>query len=333
MTKKILLLLLFFGFTTTFSQNNYLDFDGTNDNVDILNSGNAVASATAITLSCKVFPKSTTMGFPNFNGFAGYRNETNFDFYLIQLSATQVEARFRNSANVAYSLTYNGLVLNQWNHFFLVYDGTTLKMYSGTTLVTSTPASGSAPAVNTSTLKIGLVQFQSFNWYHNGYIDEVSLWNKGLTSTEIAAIIANNGEIANPLIETNLKLYYKFNQGIPYGVNTGLMSLTDEKATNNGTLINFALTGTSSNWGSQTMSNSDFNSEKGYVFPNPTSNILNFTGFSDITYIKIVDLSNRIIIDNKINAMQEATINVSELQSGVYFAVINNTKKIKFIKK
>ena len=63
MTKKLLLLLFIFGFTAAFSQNNYLDFDGANDNVDIINSGNAVASATAITLSCKVFPKSTTAGF------------------------------------------------------------------------------------------------------------------------------------------------------------------------------------------------------------------------------------------------------------------------------
>ena len=84
--KKLLLLLSILGFTVSFSQNNYLDFDGVNDNVDIPNSGNAVVSATAITLSCKVFPKSTTMGFPNFNGFAGYRKDENnqikFEDYL-----------------------------------------------------------------------------------------------------------------------------------------------------------------------------------------------------------------------------------------------------------
>lgn len=334
MTKKLLLLASFITLNSFYSQTNYLDFDGVNDNVNIAGSENAVASATSITLSCKVFPKSTTTGFPNFDGFAGYRNETTFDFYLIQLSATQVEARYRNSSGTAFSLTYNGLVLNQWNHFFLVYDGTALNLYSGTTLVGTTAASGSAPTTNSSTFKIGLIPFQSYNWYHNGYIDEVSLWNKGLSASEISTIIANNGDIANPASETNLKLYYKFNQGIPYGNNVGLTTLTDEKVTNNGTLNNFALTGNSSNWGNQTLNTNTFNSTITSIYPNPTIEFLNFKGFNnDIINIKIVDLSGRIIVDKAITASQNTTINVSELQSGIYLAVINDNEKVKFIKK
>lgn len=333
MIKKLLSFAFVMAFHVAFSQNNYLDFDGVNDNVTVANSGNAVASATAISMSCKVYPKSTTTGFPNFDGFCGYRNETSFDFYLIQLTASQVEARFRNSSGAAYTLTYNGLTLNQWTQFFLVFDGTTLKLYNGTTLVGSTAASGAAPASNTSTFKIGLIQYQAYNWYHNGFIDEVSLWNKGLSAAEISAIVANNGDIANPAGEANLKLYYKFNQGIPYGVNTGLTTLIDEKLTNDGTLNNFALTGNSSNWGSQTMGTSNFDSASGTVFPNPTSGILNFSGFSEVNSIKIADLSGRIVLDKKINAHEEASVNVSDLQSGVYLAVINDTQKIKFIKK
>jgi len=333
MTKK-LLFLLFIGITTTaFSQNNYLDFDGVNDNVNIPNSGTAVASANTITLSCKVYPKSATANFPNFDGFAGYRNESTFDFYIIQLSSTQVEARFRNSSGVAYTILYNGLVLNQWNHFFLVYDGTTLNLYSGTTLAGSTAASGNAPATNTSTLKIGLIQFQTFNWYHNGYIDEVSLWDKALSSTEISSIMSNNGEIANPASELNLKLYYKFNQGIPYGVNTTETTLIDEKVTNNGALANFALTGNSSNWGSANLSTSTFNTPFSYVYPNPTSSYLNFSGYSNLKNIKIVDISGRIIITKDILDTELPTVDVNTLSSGMYFALINDTEKIKFIKK
>ncbi len=333
MIKKLLFLFTVMASYASFSQNNYLDYDGINDNVTVANSGNALASATAISMACKVYPKSTTTGFPLFDGFCGYRNETTFDFYLIQLSATQLEARFRNSAGTAYTLTYNGLTLNQWSHFFLVFDGTTLKLYNGTNMVGSTAASGTVPATNTTTFKVGLIQFQTYNWYHSGYIDEVSLWNKGLSAAEISAIIANNGDIANPASETNLKLYYKFNQGVPYGVNTGLTTLNDEKLTYNGTLTNFALTGNTSNWGSQTMGINDFDSASGVAFPNPTSGILNFSGFSEVNNIKIVDLSGRIILDKKINSTEEANVNVSELQSGVYLAIINDTQRIKFIKK
>lgn len=333
MKQKLLFLLVFTFCNTCFSQNNYLDFDGVNDNVTVSGSENVLANATAITMSCKIYPKSTTSGFPNFNGFAGYRNETNFDFYLIQLSSSQVEARFRNSSGTAFTITYNGLVLNQWSHFFLVYNGSTLKLYNGTTEVGSVAASGAVPASNAATLKIGLVQFQTYNWYHNGYIDEVSLWNKGLSASEISAIVANSGEIANPSGETNLRLYYKFNQGIPYGSNPGLTSLTDEKATANGTLANFALTGNSSNWGSATLTTTSFDKNKNIVYPNPTSAILNFAGISDIQNIKIIDLYGRIILDKNLESTQEPKIDVNQLQSGTYIAIINNNLKVKFLKK
>lgn len=333
MTKKLLLFVLFTVWNTSFSQGNYLDFDGVNDNVDIPNSENAVANATAITLSCKVFPKSTNPGFPNFNGIAGYRNESNFDFYLIQLSANEIEARFRNANGVAYSLSYTGLVLNQWNQLTLVYDGSVLKLYSGAAMVASIAASGSAPASNTSTFKIGLVQFQAYNWYHNGYIDEVSIWDKGLSASEISTIVSNNGQIANPSAETNLKMYYKFNQGVAYGVNTGLTSLTDEKATYNGTLNNFALSGTASNWGGQTLDNIQFTRTSGYLYPNPTSAVLNFAGFTDNASVKITDVSGRIIFATYLNTSENAVLDVSKLSSGVYLATINESKTIKFIKK
>ena len=333
MKQKLLFLLVFTFCNTCFSQNNYLDFDGVNDNVTVSGSENVLANATAITMSCKIYPKSTTSGFPNFNGFAGYRNETNFDFYLIQLSSSQVEARFRNSSGTAFTITYNGLVLNQWSHFFLVYNGSTLKLYNGTTEVGSVAASGAVPASNAATLKIGLVQFQTYNWYHNGYIDEVSLWNKGLSPAEISTIVANSGEIANPSAETNLKLYYKFNQGIPYGSNPGLTSLIDEKATANGTLANFALTGNSSNWGSATLTATSFDENKSVVYPNPTSSILNFSGISEIQNIKIIDLYGRIILDKNLEATQEPNIDVNQLQSGTYIAIINNDLKVKFLKK
>jgi Concanavalin A-like lectin/glucanases superfamily/Secretion system C-terminal sorting domain len=333
MKQKLLILLVFTFCNTCFSQNNYLDYDGVNDNVTVPGSENVLASATAISMSCKIYPKTTSSGFPLFDGFAGYRNESNFDFYLIQLTSNQLEARFRNSSGTAFTITYNGLVLNQWSHFFLVYNGSTLKLYNGTTEVGSVAANGSVPATNASTFKIGLIQFQSYNWYHSGYIDEVSLWNKGLSASEISTIVGNSGEIANPSGETNLKLYYKFNQGIPYGSNPGLNSLIDEKATANGTLANFALTGSSSNWGSATLNINSFDENKSVVYPNPTSTILNFSGISEIQNIKIIDLYGRVILDKILEPTEEPSIDVNQLQSGTYIAIINNNWKVKFLKK
>lgn len=317
-----------------YSQNNYLDFDGVNDYVEVPNTANTLAGATAISMACKVYPKSNTGGFPNFNGIMGYRNETNFDFYIIQLAGNQIEVRFRNASGTAYSITYNGMTLNQWNHLFLVFNGSTLKLYNGATEVGSTAASGTVSAVNTATLKIGLVQFQTWNWSHKGYIDEASLWNKALSPAEISAIVANSGEIANPAGEANLKLYYKFNQGNAYANNAGLVSLTDEKATQNGTLVNFALSGNSSNWGGTVLTNAGFAHNTYSIYPNPVASELYFSGNNaEISNIKIADISGRIVSETKFNASASYSMDVSQLQSGVYFAVVNGSEKIKFIKK
>jgi len=334
MKKKLLLFLFTLAFQNGFSQNNYLDFDGINDNVNVANSGNILSNSSTISMSCKVYPKNDNPSFPAFDGFAGYRNESNFDFYLIQLSSTEVEARFRNSTGAAYTLSYDGLVLEEWNHFFLVFDGSYLTLFSGAEEVASIEASGSTPSSNSSTFRIGNIQYSSYNFYHQGYIDEVSLWNKALTGTEINAIMYNNGEIAEPESETDLKLYYKFNQGTAYSSNTGLNTLTNEMGTLNGTLNNFALSGSASNWGSEeTMAVENFNKINPSLYPNPVSDIINFSGFSEINSIKIVDLSGRTIINQNSADTQTPTVDVSQLSNGVYFAIVNENENIKFIKK
>ncbi len=331
--KKQLLSLLFLTFTLNgFSQNNYLDFDGVNDNVNVANSGNLLSGSSAITMSCKVYPKNATPSFPAFNGFAGYRNESNFDFYLIQLTATQVEARFRNASGTAFTAVYNGLVLNQWNHLFLVYNGSTLKIYSGVTEVASVAASGTVPASNSSTFKIGNIQYSTFNFYHKGFIDEVSLWNKALTATEIAAIISNEGEINEPDAETNLKVYYKFNQGNPYGANPGLTTLIDEMGLQDGTLNNFALSGNISNWGSENLSSTNFNKATTFIYPNPVLNSLQIKNDMDITDIQILDLRGRKILSQKLSGTNTTTVDVSHLSAGIYLAQVNRSQFIKFVK-
>ena len=81
-------------------------------------------------------------------------------------------------------------------------------------------------------------------WYYNGEIDELRIWNTARTQTEIQANM--NNELS---IETGLVASYQFNQGIANGNNAGETTLNDASGNgNNGTLNNFALNGTSSNW-------------------------------------------------------------------------------------
>jgi hypothetical protein len=331
MKKLLLILSLNFYLLPTVSQNNYLDFDGVNDYVDVPNSGVLISGANALSMTCKVYPKNVAPTWPDYDGILGFRNDTNCDFYLIQLTASQVEGRFRNANGTAYTLTYNGLVLNQWNHFFLIYNGTTLKLYSGETEVASVSASGSMPVSPTNTFQIGVMKYGTTLFYNKGYIDEVSLWNKALNTGNISSIIANSGEIVNALSETQLKVYYKFNQGIAYGSNTGLTTLIDEKTTQNGTLINFGLIGTSSNWGSQSLNISDFSTKPTLsVYPNPAENFLTISCQNTIENIKILDSTGRLILEQ---ASPKDIVSIAHLNSGSYLLVVNNTEVTRFIKK
>jgi hypothetical protein len=76
-------------------------------------------------------------------------------------------------------------------------------------------------------------------------LDEFRIWNIARTSSQIQATI--DTELVGT--ESNLKLYYNFNQGTTGGTNTGLTTLTDRTTSGyTGTLNNFGLTGTTSNW-------------------------------------------------------------------------------------
>ncbi len=78
-----------------------------------------------------------------------------------------------------------------------------------------------------------------------GSIDEVRVWNRQLSLAEIQ----NNKNCEVPLPATGLVAYYKLNQGIENANNSGITTATDASGNgNNGSLINFGLTGSTSNW-------------------------------------------------------------------------------------
>ncbi len=111
---------------------------------------------------------------------------------------------------------------------------------------------GTFPAGSTNTRnappRITFGMLQTNNNMFNGSIDEVRIWNVVRTQPQIQ--VAMNFEI-NPAAESSLVAYYSFNQGIPDGTNTGLVTAYDMKGDNNGTLNNFSLNSTTSNFVTQ----------------------------------------------------------------------------------
>ena len=222
---------------------NAMDFDGTNDYITVPNASSYIANS-SMSLSFWVYPTNPSPGFPNFDGFAGFRNNTSADFYLLHLGTTTVEARFRNSVGTNFDIIYAGLVPNAWNHFVMTISGTEFSLYHNGTLASSITATGSFTST-TETLRIGYTPFNSTNFYLGGKLDDVALWSKSLSGSEVTTLY---NQCNMDLMAAGLELCYEFNQGTAGGNNSSITTITDSKGNANGTMNGFALSGNSSNF-------------------------------------------------------------------------------------
>ncbi|KAA0229397.1 hypothetical protein EDS67_11945 [candidate division KSB1 bacterium] len=149
-----------------------------------------------------------------------------------------------NTANGRVSANYMPY-LDKWTHVALVSEGNggTFKgIYLDGVLVASGAVSD-GPNIALSGLTVGA--WPLINYRHKGKIDEFRIWNVVRGQADIQAKM--NCELTGT--EAGLVAYYQFNHGRAGGNNVGETTLDDLTANNNnGTLNNFALTGTTSNW-------------------------------------------------------------------------------------
>lgn len=223
---------------------NSLAFDGANDVVTIPNASSHIANSTSgMSLSCWVYATNTAPSYPNFDGIVGFRNESSCDFYLLHLSTNSLEARFRNSTGTAYTATATGFQINTWQHVVMTYNGSALKVFINSAQVSSVPASGTIVSAS-ETMTLGSLTYQSTNFQFGGKLDEVALWNKALTQSEINCMYNYGHDNSSP----NLKLSYKCDQGSPNGSNSSITKLIDDKGNINGNLNGFSMSGSTSNF-------------------------------------------------------------------------------------
>ena len=229
--------------TATAQTQNALDFDGVDDRVTVANASGLLVGGSGVSMSCWFYPRNPAPGFPDFDGIAGFRNENDFDFYLLQLTGTSVEARIRFGFADFYTIEGSGVQLNTWNHAALVHDGTTLSLYINGVL----SSSASAPGVivnTTSPFQIGNLTYQINEFTMNGKADEIGLWKRAITEAEIACLLNGSADLTDP----DLVLFYGCDQGTAGGDNTAITSLTDATGTIDGEFIGLALTGAGSNF-------------------------------------------------------------------------------------
>lgn len=233
--------------TGSLQAQNALHFDGVDDHVSVPNASDLIDGSTAISMTLWVYPENTASGFPDFDGVAGFRNDVDADFYILQLASNNVEARFRDKFGTVYTITYNnGMNLNAWNHYALVLDGSNLTLYHDGAYASSIAATGNI--INTTTaFDMGRTYWTdaASSFYLQGKLDDVTLWDKALSASEVSDIYSSCGYDHN---DPNLKLCFQFNQGTAGGTNTTVTTLNDSQGNINGTVTNFTLSGSTSNF-------------------------------------------------------------------------------------
>jgi len=156
----------------------------------------------------------------------------------------EMEMREEGCANSTLATTNAVIIDNNWHQVAVVRDGTNLKIYIDGILDIS---NGWSPQnfSNTANLTLGNGPCNSIDF--SGQMDEVRIWTLARTAAEINTF--KNSSLTGQ--ESGLQIYYDFNNlnAIPAGTNTGLTVLADRTGNGNlGTLVNFALTGATSNW-------------------------------------------------------------------------------------
>ncbi len=224
---------------------NAISFDGTNDFVTIPDD-NTLDITTAITLEAWVYATKNT-GVQNVISKSSNSTNTGYIFPRTDNGWTSVVLYLHIGGGWrTLSAVYPSL--NAWHHLAATYDGTMMRLYIDGVLAASQARTG-AIATNNNVLALG--NQTGFSEYFGGIADEFRIWNVARSQAEIQA---NMNKELNAAIETGLVSYYTFNLGITSGTNTGMITAVDKKGNNNGTLTNFALSGSSSNFLTQNAS-------------------------------------------------------------------------------
>jgi len=192
------------------AQNFYsLNFDGGGDYVEIIDGSARIANTDQITLSGWIYPRNTNSGWPDFDGFFGFRNNNDADFYLLQLDAYKVEGRLRVYGGAEFTIVTaeNSISSETWHHLALTYDGSNIILYIDGIVAGSAEASGQITNDAVS-LNISRLVWQTTNFDLDGQADEISLWNIALTQQQVQDYME-----ADLTGETGLVGYWNFNEG------------------------------------------------------------------------------------------------------------------------
>ncbi|MEQ8907851.1 MAG: LamG-like jellyroll fold domain-containing protein [Vicingaceae bacterium] len=223
-----------------------LNFDDTDDYITVPHHSSLNLSAVTIEAWVYWTNSGTTVDFISGKGIEQLEVHTGG-------SAGSNSLRFIPTAGVYLDAPAGSFTSNQWNHIACVYDPTVseavIYINGSTVSLTNRGSNPITTAITNTTDALNLGIRNGGSYPFSGALDEVRIWNRALCQSEIQF----NRNCENPGKKDGLVAYYDFNNGSAGGNNTGLTTLSDQSSqSNDGTLVNFTLNGSSSNWASAT---------------------------------------------------------------------------------
>ncbi len=239
--KKLLILLFFIPFIT-YGQNfgNALHFDGVNDQLETVAPNNLNAllnSEFTIEMWLNVGISNTTR-----RVFFAQQDVSNFVSLLISIGGTPYIYVYVNGSVYSFACT-DVIPTNVWTHVAFTWNktGNIGKMYyNGIEKTLSSPV-GSSSTQYDNTMTIGRQGNGTYPYV--GAIDEFRFWSKERSQCQILA--TKNVELNS---STNLVCYYKFNEGIAGGNNSGISTINDYTNSYNINVLNMDLNSATSNF-------------------------------------------------------------------------------------
>jgi len=194
--------------------NGAIQFDGVNDYIDLGDILNTTTFPVTVSAWVNVDPAVTTTN----PVFTSQDNSTIYKGFWFATTNTNVYAEYgdgRGGNNPAYRKGKSanvGNITNNWKYVTAVLKGVSdVDIYvNGVNVGGSvTGSSGFTMSSNDpATAKIGKKFINGFTWYFKGTMDDVSVWNKALTATEISQYM-NQLLVGN---ETGLIGYWNFDE-------------------------------------------------------------------------------------------------------------------------
>ena len=220
----------------TFTSNSYsASFDGTNDYIDTGNKFDFIQQTCNFSISCWL--KFTNYASTSANQYIIHSSDSNsrigFMLYFDNRSNTKklITIVSTTTANETPVSVNNGITDNNWHHVAVTCaDGGLLKLYTDGNVIgsISAPTAVTTTAMQTLTFGGALNTSNGLVLPFGGNLDEVAIFNRELTSTEISNIINNKSY-------TNFSAMYRLENNaddendLNNGTNNGATFVTSTK--------------------------------------------------------------------------------------------------------